>query len=94
MELRSDLCPPDVAASIRRYVEEGCPVGDFLTAVLENNLKESFARADAENVEALGHIVAFVWWKVPLSAWGSKERVAAWYKAHREGKAGHSKLDE
>ena len=69
-------------------------MGDFLTAVLSNDLCEAFGRADTQNQEALGHIVAFVYSRVPRAAWGSKERMAAWYKAHREGIVQHAKLDE
>ena len=31
---------------IDQYVETGCPVGGFLSAVLENNLQEALGRAD------------------------------------------------
>ena len=37
--------------SIRRYIEDGVPPGDFLSAFLSNNLKESFARADYSTMD-------------------------------------------
>jgi hypothetical protein len=61
-----------------RYVTVGCPVGSFLTAVLENNLMESFERADEENRAALFNLCSFVYGDVPAPCHGSPENVRAW----------------
>lgn len=68
-----DLCPPQVRHSLTRYWHEGVPVGDFLQAVLANDLMESMCRADSDNLEALPHIVAWIYQELPRSLWGSRE---------------------
>lgn len=73
-----DQIKPEIRASIDRYVKDRMQTGGFLRAVLENNLKESFMRADERNIETLFHIVAYVYNEVPFNAWGSPEKVEAW----------------
>jgi hypothetical protein len=80
------LIKPETIASLLRYVERGVPTGGFLRAVLENNLTNSFGRADAENCEALFHICAYVYNELPYECHGSPERVAEWLlKKQTEG---------
>ena len=79
-----NLCPPDAIAALRLYVNRGIDPGDFLRAVLANDLTEAFGRADENNLDALPHIVAFVYAKVPVAACRSYERVAAWIYTRRD----------
>lgn len=65
------------------YVTRGIPPGNFLTAVLSNDLKEACARADQENAFALQAYVGFLYNHCPASCWGSKEKVNAWIDSHR-----------
>lgn len=67
--------------SLQRYIERGTPVGGFLTALLENNLKETFARADDENRATLYEYVQWLYQYAPSGCWGSPERVSDWLKA-------------
>ena len=76
----SDLIEPRFKDSIDRYVEHGCPTGSFLEAVLKNNLKEAFGRADHEAMDNLRHIVAYCYNEIPAPCWGSEEKVNEWYK--------------
>ena len=76
-----DSIRPDIVTAIRRYADEHCPVGGFLTAVLSNDLREAFRRADDDNRAGLGAIVAYCWWEIPGDCWGSPERVRAWLEA-------------
>jgi hypothetical protein len=55
--------------------------GDFLSAVMANDLKESFARADYLNEAAMKRWAQFLYGVMPVSpvrSYGSKEIVAAW----------------
>jgi len=61
-----------------RYAEHHGETGSFLRAVLENNLKESFARADDDNARDMHEIVAYVYNELPGACWGSPERVREW----------------
>ena len=56
------------------------PVGGFLTAVLENDLKKAVSRADYENIEVLHVYVAFFRNYVSLDSYGSVKAVEAWVK--------------
>jgi hypothetical protein len=51
--------------------------------VLENNLSESFNRADDESRAGLFNLVMFLHNDVPSTAWGSPVKVAAWTKSFR-----------
>jgi len=71
------LLPEYMRDGARAYVERGM-AGDFILAVASNNLRESYARADETNAEAMREWVRFFHNHVPGLAWGSPERVRAW----------------
>jgi len=77
IDLRSRV-PGHTLPSIDLYVEQRIPPGDFLLAVLRNDLKESFARADMTNRAALFDIVNYLYNCVPGKCWGTPERVEQW----------------
>lgn len=79
--LNAKLCPPAIQHDIVAWVSCAAPQGSFLTAVLANNLKEAFARADHNNIAAMGHIVAYLYNEVPSQYWGSAEAVKDWQTA-------------
>ena len=68
----------DIKASIDRYAKEGCPTDDFLKAVLENKLTESFAKADDDNIKDMFEIVNYCYWNIPSISWGSPQAVKDW----------------
>lgn len=70
--------------AIGDYIDKGVPVGGFLTAVLENNLKEAFGRADENSVLELPGIVSWLYNHAPAACWGSPERVDAWMRQRQE----------
>lgn len=76
--LRYDLAPNNLGASFKHYIEHGIPPGGFLRAVLENDLREAFGRADQYNRECLFEIVGWLYNESPSTCWGSPEKVAAW----------------
>lgn len=85
--------PEHCREGVRLYVEEGVPVGDFLTAVLENNLVEAFARADEVNAERMRDYADFLWNEAPSPCWGSGEKVAKWLEKHAELRAAEAKTE-
>ena len=64
--------------SLNRYARDHCPTGSFLRAVLENDLREAFGRADDNNRYIMFDIVCYCWNQLPAECWGSKENVAKW----------------
>lgn len=73
-----DLCPQSIKNSLNNYIVNRVPTGDFLRAVLENNLRESIGRADDNNLPVLHHIVSFLYNECPAACWGSPEKVKKW----------------
>ena len=68
----------DLKEALEDYVETGELHGHFLTAVLENDLREAVSRADLNNRRNLTEIVMYCLNHIPYQCWGSKERVAEW----------------
>jgi len=65
---------------VRRYLEHGIPGGHFLTAVIENNLKEACQRADDHNRRILFEITRWFYNEAPAQSWGSPEEMQDWIK--------------
>ena len=79
--MRYDRLPEHMQEAARGYVEQGHPVGDFLRAVLENKLVESFAKADFINSDAIYEWATWLYNECPLPARGSAKAVNAWIKS-------------
>jgi hypothetical protein len=83
-------CPEDIIDSITRYVNDGCPTGGFLFAVLSNDLKGVFAQADYNNRTLLFEIVGYCYNEIPSRVWGSEEKVLAHLAVKAEERRRHS----
>ncbi len=85
------VLPKHLQNALREYIERGHIPGDFLTAVLSNNLMGAFSLADEISKPALGDILQFLWNAAPSACWGSKEFMTRW-SSHRgrEGQKGTS----
>ena len=59
--------------------------GSFLRAVLDNNLRLAFLRADAASAAGLPGLVAFLVDWAPMVAWGSEDLVDAWLRRENLG---------
>lgn len=68
----------DMVESLELYVEHGRLPGDFLQAVLRNDLADAAARADEDNLHNLAAFAGWLYNECPGLAWGSAEKVAAW----------------
>lgn len=67
-----------ILKGINRFVLLHEGKGDFITAVLCNDLREAFARADHLNQKVLFQIVSYCHNQIPGNCWGSPEKVKAW----------------
>ncbi len=77
---------PDTLAALSHYVLYGLPPGQFLTAVLENNLMGAMGHADSYNRATLFQICQYVYNDMPSNCHGSVEAVAKWMRIKkREG---------
>jgi hypothetical protein len=75
------LIPEHMRSGLRLYIEEGIPPGDFLYAVLTNNLRETVIRADEINRANIVNWVKFLRSHAPSECWGSVERYNAWIES-------------
>lgn len=70
--------------TLNDYAQKGWLPGSFCEAVLENNLMESFGRADMGNRDALFEICSYVYNELPSSCHGSPEKVKEWIEKFKE----------
>ena len=75
----------DIKEALDRWGDRGLPPGDFLRAVLENDLMKAMGRADSYNRATIFQITQYVYSKLPSTCWGSPEVVDEWkyFKAFR-----------
>lgn len=78
MRLVESQIPEHLHEGLVEYFAARRPVGSFLTAVLENDLRGAASRADEVNRYCLAEIVMFLYNYCPSPAWGSPTAVAAW----------------
>ena len=73
-----NLIPAHMMDSLRRYIDDGVPTGDFLRAVLANDAANALGRADSNNMWILPVYFTFLYNEAPAGCWGSVEKVDAW----------------
>jgi len=61
--------PEHISDGVQRYIEQGVIPESFLQAVIQNNLRESFARADKINIARMFDIVSFFYNEAPFNCW-------------------------
>lgn len=64
------------------YIEKGYIVDDFLAALISNDLKNTFFKADDENINLIFDYMKFFYNCVPSKCWGSKEKYENWISQH------------
>lgn len=74
------LIRPNIRAALDEYARDHVRRGDFLWAVLSNDLSSAVARADLENLVTLPAIVSYVYNELPGPCWGSQEKYTAWVR--------------
>lgn len=73
-----DQIPAHMRGAIERYIIERLKPGDFLTAVICNDLSETVARADSENRRLIPIYVRWFYNYAPGLCWGTKAKMNAW----------------
>ena len=76
--LRDTSIPDYMHPAITDYVLRHRKPGDFLTAVLSNDLFKAVGQADNDNLVALHDWVILIYNFTPSNCWGSPERVKEW----------------
>lgn len=70
--------PERMQDAIKRYVIDRCRPGDFLTAVITNDLRGAAGTADADNLQLLPLYVRWFYNRAPGSCHGSPTKFVAW----------------
>lgn len=78
---RNFYIPERMMPSLERYIKEHARPGNFLTAVISNNLRDACGMADEENMYNLPAYVAYLYNEAPAQCWGSPEEMEAWINA-------------
>jgi hypothetical protein len=73
--------PDRMMGALQRYVEFGAVPGDFLCAVIENDLSKAVGMADSENARNLPAYVGYLYNEAPAPCWGSPAKLVAWVEA-------------
>lgn len=84
---RSYYARPAMIAALLGYVTHGVPLGDFLRAVVSNDLFEAMGRADEDNLRNMPALVGFLYNECPTGCWGSPVRYNDWLAAKAQERA-------
>ena len=87
---RTFYIPDHMMSGLQRYIENHIQPGDFLSAVIRNDLKDAINYADDENLRNLPAYVGFLYNKAPNGCWGSEELFELWLSSkdayqHKKG---------
>ena len=74
----------EMKEAIDQYAEQGQPLGDFLTALLANDLMEALGRADDGNRRDIFQLCMYVYNEIPSLSHGSYAIVKAWIAKKKE----------
>lgn len=72
--------PEYMHGGIVRYITDHNPPGDFLRAIITNNLKESFRCADETNQVIIHKYIHWFYQYAPSNCWGSEENYKRWLR--------------
>lgn len=72
------LIPERMQEALKRYVIDRIPPGQFLTAIITNDLRGAFAHADEENAKLVGLYVRWFHNIPPGCCSGSRNLMDVW----------------
>lgn len=76
-QLIRDHIPEHMQYSVRSYLFDGAPPGDFLEGILKNDLVHAAGHADQINSNRLFDYAMFLY-HAPKLCWGSEEAIKNW----------------
>ena len=80
IELNAMKCgiPDYMIEEVVEYLAQGRPTGDFLAAVINNNLREAVRCASDTNIHCLDKYINFFYRYASSDAWGYPEATDVW----------------
>ena len=82
--------PPPLRAALGRWIRDAELPGEFLFAVLANDLRETIGTAGPAELQLLPAIILHLVNNAPPQCWGSRNDVAEWL--HSRGLNGRQKI--
>lgn len=73
-----DMIPPHMIVALKTYIFEGAHLGNFLTALLCNDLMETMGRADDTNIMVVPWYCGILYNYMPRIMRGDREAINAW----------------
>ena len=80
--MESGGIPEYMRGGIVRYYENGRPPGNFLSAIINNDLAGAVGGADETNGKLLKNYVMWFYNHAPSGTWGYKDAVDDYLNAH------------
>ena len=77
-EYYKDKVPEHLLSALVHWGKQECYTGDFLAAVLSNDLMDAIGRADEDSLASLRYITMFVYNELPRDCHGSRATVKEW----------------
>ena len=74
----SDACPEIIQEALRDYEANGHIKGDFVMAMLKNDLTNAIGRADSTNFRLIPAINCFIFNRLDSRCWGNPKKVEHW----------------
>jgi hypothetical protein len=81
------MLPKHMQGAMKRYIKHGIRPGDFLYLILCNDFVHALGQADIINMQRIADYAKFLYWELPMTAWGSREKVDDWIKSHQKKEA-------
>lgn len=75
--------PDDMKDSIIKYIEYGAKPGDFLTAVITNNLRNAVGHANETNLPLLKLYVQWFYNVAPGGSQGDVQKMQSWMQSRK-----------
>lgn len=85
--------PDYMQHAILDYVNKGHIPGDFLQAVICNDLREAVGRADENNIGQLPAYMNYFYNYAPYACWGSRENMEAWVESKKKEQEERNKTE-
>lgn len=76
--------PSRMMEGIKRYVDKGVVPGQFLQAIIKNDLNGAVAHADQENLQNIPAYVRFFYNNTPGPCSGSPAKMKAWVEKNEK----------
>jgi len=70
--------PTDLAKELEFYIYDKQVPGQFIRAVLENDLTKTIQRADLQSLRCLTVLCRFMMHRLPRDAWGDEKQISDW----------------